>query len=33
MIARNRADPAALDEHFRDLKPSLEQAVQDHSSL
>jgi uncharacterized oxidoreductase len=33
MIARNRSDPAALDEHFRDLKPSLEQAVQDHSSL
>lgn len=33
MIALNREDPAALDERFRQLKPSLADAVKDHSAL
>ncbi|MEP9348307.1 SDR family NAD(P)-dependent oxidoreductase [Xanthobacter sp. KR7-225] len=33
MVALNRADPAALDARFRELKPALAAAVKDHSAL
>jgi len=33
MIALNRENPAAVDERFLGLKPSLEEAVKDHSAL
>ena len=33
MIALNRDDPAAVDEHFLGLKPALEEAVKDHAAL
>jgi len=33
MIAQNRADPAALDQRFAQMKPALAQAVRDHSAL
>jgi hypothetical protein len=33
MIALNQSNPAAIDERMVDLKPALEEAVQDHSAL
>jgi hypothetical protein len=33
MVARNRDDPAAVDERFLGLKAALEHAVRDHSAL
>ncbi|MCW6512586.1 SDR family NAD(P)-dependent oxidoreductase [Lichenifustis flavocetrariae] len=33
MIARNREDPAALDQRFLEMKPELAAAVRDHSAL
>lgn len=32
-IALNRDDPLALDEHFRRIKPALEEATRDHRSF
>ncbi len=33
MVALNRADPAAVDARFAELKPVLEEAVRDHAAL
>jgi uncharacterized oxidoreductase len=33
MIALNRADPAALDRRFAEMKPQLAEAVRDHAAL
>jgi short-subunit dehydrogenase len=33
MVALNRADPAAVDARFAELKPALEDAVRDHAAL
>lgn len=33
MIALNRGDPSAVDRRFAELKPSLEEAVRDHTAL
>lgn len=33
MIARNRSDPEALDQHFLSIKAGLEASVKDHSAL
>jgi uncharacterized oxidoreductase len=33
MIALNRDNPAAIDERFLGLKPTLEEAIKDHSAL
>jgi short-subunit dehydrogenase len=33
LVALNQSNPAAIDERMVDLKPALEEAVQDHSAL
>lgn len=33
MVALNRADPAAVDARFVEMKPTLEEAVRDHAAL